>query len=43
VRERLLALGANPVGNTPAELAAMLKREHAFWGEFIRKQGIKAE
>lgn len=43
VRERLLGLGANPVGNTPVELLAMLRREHAFWGEFIRKAGIKAE
>ena len=43
VRERLLGLGANPVGNTPAELAQMLKREHAFWGELIRKAGIRAE
>ncbi len=43
VRERLLGLGANPVGNTPAELGAMLKREYAFWGDFIRKQGIRGE
>lgn len=43
VRERLLGLGANPVGNSPAELAAMLKKEYAFWGDFIRKAGIKAE
>lgn len=43
VRERLVGLGANPVGNKPAELAQMLKREHAFWGEFIRKAGIRAE
>jgi tripartite-type tricarboxylate transporter receptor subunit TctC len=43
VRERLLGLGANPVGNTPTELAQMLKREHAFWGEFIRKAGIRGE
>jgi tripartite-type tricarboxylate transporter receptor subunit TctC len=43
VRDRLLGLGANPVGNTPAELAAMLKKEYAFWGDFIRKAGIKAE
>jgi tripartite-type tricarboxylate transporter receptor subunit TctC len=43
VRTRLLGLGANPVGNTPAELLAMLKRENAFWGEFIRKAGIRAE
>ncbi|MGQ0654372.1 MAG: Bug family tripartite tricarboxylate transporter substrate binding protein [Betaproteobacteria bacterium] len=43
VRERLRGLGADPVGNTPAELGAMLKREYAFWGDFIRKQGIRGE
>jgi tripartite-type tricarboxylate transporter receptor subunit TctC len=43
VRERLQGLGATPVGSTPAELGAMLKREHAFWGEVVRKAGIKAE
>jgi tripartite-type tricarboxylate transporter receptor subunit TctC len=43
VRQRLLGLGTNPVGNSPAELAAMLKKEYDFWGDFIRKAGIKAE
>jgi tripartite-type tricarboxylate transporter receptor subunit TctC len=43
VRERLVGLGAEPVGSSPAELAAMLKRENARWGEFIRKAGIRAE
>jgi tripartite-type tricarboxylate transporter receptor subunit TctC len=43
VRERLVGLGADPVGNSPAELAAMLKRENARWGDFIRKAGIRAE
>ena len=43
VRERLLGLGANPVGNTPGELAAMLRREHAYWGDLVRKAGIRAE
>jgi tripartite-type tricarboxylate transporter receptor subunit TctC len=43
VRARLLGMGANPVGGTPAELLAMLKREDAFWGDFIRKAGIRAE
>ena len=31
-----------PAG-TPAELAAMLKKEYDFWGKFIRKAGIKAD
>jgi tripartite-type tricarboxylate transporter receptor subunit TctC len=43
VRERLLGLGANPVGGTPAALAAMLKGEYARWGDFIRKTGIRGE
>ena len=43
VRDRLLGLGANPVGGTPAELAAMLKDEYARWGDFIRKTGIRGE
>jgi tripartite-type tricarboxylate transporter receptor subunit TctC len=43
VRERLQGLGANPVGNTPEELAAMLRREYGYWGDFIRKAGIRAE
>jgi tripartite-type tricarboxylate transporter receptor subunit TctC len=43
VRQQLLGLGLTPVGNTPAELSAMLKQEDAFWRDFIRKTGIRAE
>jgi len=43
VRERLQALGADPVGSSPAELSAMLKHELARWADFVRKTGIKAE
>ena len=43
MRERLVALGADPVGNSPAELAEMLKRESARWGELVRKAGIRGE
>jgi tripartite-type tricarboxylate transporter receptor subunit TctC len=43
VRERLVGLGVDPAGSSPAELAAMLKRENARWGDFIRKAGIRAE
>jgi tripartite-type tricarboxylate transporter receptor subunit TctC len=43
VKERLVALGADPVGNSPAELAEMLKRESARWREVVRKAGIRAE
>lgn len=43
VREKLLGLGAEPVGDTPVELAATIKKESVRWAEVIRKQGIKAE
>jgi tripartite-type tricarboxylate transporter receptor subunit TctC len=43
VRERLVGMGATPVGNTPAEFAAFVKAESARWGEVVRRAGIKAE
>lgn len=43
LKERLAGLGAEAVGNTPAELAAQIQRESARWAEVIRKQGLKAE
>jgi tripartite-type tricarboxylate transporter receptor subunit TctC len=41
VREKLSALGADPVGGTPEEFAARLKQENARWGDAIRKSGVK--
>ena len=41
VREKLSALGADPVGGTPQEFAQRLRAENARWGEAIRKSGIK--
>jgi len=43
LREKLSGLGADAVGNSPAELAATIQRESARWADVIRKQGIKAE
>jgi tripartite-type tricarboxylate transporter receptor subunit TctC len=43
IREKLAALGADPVGNTPAELAAMVKSESARYGALVQKAGIKAD
>ena len=43
VRQQLIGLGLTPVGNTPAELSTMLKQEDAFWRDFIRRTGIRAE
>ena len=43
VKERLAALGADIVGGTPEELAAVIQAETALWGGLIRRQGIKVE
>ena len=43
VKEKMLALGTDPVGNTPAELAAIMRADIARWGGVIRAAGIKPE
>ena len=43
VRERLLSLGINPAGSTPAELDAEIRREQAKWKKVIEASGAKAE
>ena len=43
VRERLEALGGEPVSGPPEEAAAFLKAEYEQWGRVIREAGIKAE
>ena len=43
VRARFQAQGAEPVGNSPQEMAAFLERERAVWGGVIEKAKLKAE
>jgi len=43
VRERIIALGAEPVGNSPEEFGAFIKREFGVWAKIIREVGIKVE
>ena len=43
VRERLLALGTDPVGGTPEEFGAMLKVELAKWAKAVKISGAKVE
>jgi tripartite-type tricarboxylate transporter receptor subunit TctC len=43
VKQRLADLGAQPIGSTPAEFAAFLKKEDAKWGEVVRKGHIKLD
>lgn len=41
--EKLQGLGAEPVGNTPAEYSAFMKAEIAKWTKVIKAAGIKGE
>ena len=42
-RAKLLAQGAEPAGNTPAEFAAFIKAENAKWGKVVRDSGAKPD
>ncbi len=42
-KERLLKLGAEPVGSTPEQLAALVKSENAKWAKVIKDAGVKVE
>jgi tripartite-type tricarboxylate transporter receptor subunit TctC len=42
-RERLAALGAEPVASTPQEFRAFIRDENARWGTIIREKGIRSE
>jgi tripartite-type tricarboxylate transporter receptor subunit TctC len=43
MRDRLAALGADPVGNSPEQFSAFLKAEMAKWGKVVKTAGIKGE
>jgi tripartite-type tricarboxylate transporter receptor subunit TctC len=43
VRERLAALGAEPVGDTPEEFAAYCQSELAKWSRIVKESGAKAD
>lgn len=43
VRQRLTDLGAQPIGSTPAEFAAFLKKEDAKWGGVVKKGNIQLD
>lgn len=43
VKERLVANGAEPVGNTPEEFGAFMKAETAKWARVIKAANIRAD
>jgi tripartite-type tricarboxylate transporter receptor subunit TctC len=42
-RKRLIELGAEPVGNTPAQFAAVIKTETASWAALVKSTGTKLD
>lgn len=43
VREQFAALGAEPIGSTPEELAAVVQRDLVKWAKVAREANVKAE
>jgi len=43
VRERLLKIGATPVGGSPDEFDKLIRSDHEKWGPVIKAAGIKGE
>jgi tripartite-type tricarboxylate transporter receptor subunit TctC len=43
VRSRMIALGADPRGNTPEEFARFIRDDQAKWAKLMREAGIKPE
>lgn len=42
-RKRLIELGAEPVGNTPAQFATVIKNETASWAALVKSTGTKLD
>jgi tripartite-type tricarboxylate transporter receptor subunit TctC len=43
VRERISAMGADLVGNSPEQFAAFMRDESAKWAAVVKEASIKAE
>lgn len=43
VKDKLLALGAEPSGNTPEQFATMIANEHVKWAKVVQVSGAKVD
>lgn len=43
MHDRLLALGADPIANSPQAFAGFIKSEHEKWAQVIKQAAIRAE
>jgi tripartite-type tricarboxylate transporter receptor subunit TctC len=43
VKDRLVAQGIDPIGNTPEQFAAYMRAEIVKWAKIIKATGVTAE
>ena len=43
VKEKYLAMGAEPVGNTPSQFSTYIKNEIAKWTKVVKDSGAKVD
>jgi tripartite-type tricarboxylate transporter receptor subunit TctC len=43
IRERFIALGLEPVGNTPEEFAEFVRKQHERYGTAVRQAKVKLD
>jgi tripartite-type tricarboxylate transporter receptor subunit TctC len=43
VKEKYLAMGAQPVGNTPAQFSTFIKNEITKWTKVVKDSGAKVD
>jgi tripartite-type tricarboxylate transporter receptor subunit TctC len=43
MKDKLNAIGTDPVTSTPEEFAAYIRQEIVKWGDVVRKAGLKAD
>ena len=43
IAERLVIVGVEPLGSSPAEFAAMIAADIPFWSEAARTAGVQAQ
>ncbi len=43
IRERLIVLGTDPIGGSPQQFAALIRKDIARWAEAIKASGVKPE
>ena len=43
IRDKMIAMGTDPVGSTPEELASFMKAETVKWARVIKEANIRVE